>query len=164
MHPGQRKYRFLQCKMFILQIKVYVHVHVHLYSGRYENVWITVAIIVFPVGSVFKQWQHVGVSICLQFGLLSLAVMIWQKSQWTQTETDYTVLMPDNKDCKNTRGSFQSGYDTESAKSLSDICPESIQSVQLLKGEKKCHLECWMLELFLRLEEHNMFVMNSHHL
>lgn len=92
---------------------------------------------------VFKQWQHVGVSICLQFGPLSLAVMIWQKSQWTQTETDYSALMPDNKDCKSTRGSFQSSYDTESAKSFSDICPESIQSDQLLKGEKKCHWECW---------------------
>lgn len=123
MHPDQRKYRFLQCKTFILQIKVYVHLH----SERYGNVWITGVIIVFPAGQVFKQWQHVGVSICLQFGPLSLAVMIWQKSQWTQTETDYSALMPDNKDCKSTRGSFQSSYDTESAKSFSDICPESIQ-------------------------------------
>lgn len=45
--------------------------------------------------------------------------------------------MPDNKDCKSTRGSFQSGYDNESAKSLSDICPESVHNVQLLKGGKK---------------------------
>lgn len=103
-----------------------------------------------------------GVSICLQFGPLLLAVMIWQKPHWTQTETDYTALMPDNKDCKSTRGSFQSGYDNESAKSLSDICPESVHSIQLLKGGRKCHLECWMLELCLGLKEHNMFVMNSH--
>lgn len=59
--------------------------------------------------------------------------------------------MPDNKDCKSTRGSFRYGNDTESAKSLCDICPEKglrcLLTEKKTKKTKTCHLEYWIHSL-----------------